>query len=153
MLLPIIAENMALGKKAEVKKAVTQTIQYCSILGFFCMGIFLFFGRFIGKNVFQSELAGYFIGELSFLCPFLYLNSTLSGILQGLGKATALFISNITALLLRLGIIFLAVPVFGIQGYLWGLLASQIIQTFLYLCILSFRKNLHIGIESSKLTQ
>ena len=153
MLLPIISENMALGRKSEVRKAVTQTIQYCSILGFFCMAVFLFFGHFIGKVVFQSDLAGYFIGELSFLCPFLYLNSTLSGILQGLGKAASLFISNITTLILRLGITFLTVPQFGIQGYLWGLLISQIVQTILYLFILFFRKNLHTVNESSKLTK
>ncbi len=153
MLLPVISENMALGKKAEVRKAVIQTIQYCSVLGFFCMAFFLFFGRLIGEKVFHSDLAGYFIGVLSFLCPFLYMNSTLSGVLQGLGKATSLFVSNITSLLLRLAIIFLTVPKFGIEGYLWGLLSSQILQTFMYLSILYFRKNLHISAESSKLTK
>jgi len=145
MLLPIISENIALGRKSEVRKAVTQTIQYCSVLGFFCMAFFLFFGRLIGEKIFHSDLAGYFIGVLSFLCPFLYLNSTLSGVLQGLGKATALFFSNITSLILRLVIIYLTVPKFGIEGYLWGLLSSQVLQTFMYLSILFFRKNLHIS--------
>lgn len=153
MLLPIISENIALGRKSEIRKAVIQTIQYCSILGFFCMAFFLFLGRFIGNLVFKSELAGYFISELSFLCPFLYMNSTLSGILQGLGKATSLFLSNMFALLLRLAIIFLTVPIFGIKGYLWGLLASQIIQTASYLFILFFRKNLQTVSESSKLSK
>ena len=153
MLLPIISENIALGRKSEIRKAVIQTIQYCSILGFFCMAFFLFWGRFIGNLVFKSELAGYFISELSFLCPFLYMNSTLSGILQGLGKATSLFLSNMFALLLRLAIIFLTVPIFGIKGYLWGLLASQIIQTASYLFILFFRKNLQTVSESSKLSK
>ena len=103
--------------------------------------------------VFRSNLAGYFICELSFLCPFLYLNSTLSGILQGLGKATGLFVCNVVTLLLRLAIIFAAVPLVGMEGYLWGLLISQIVLTFLYLSMLFFRKNLHRNPESSKLSQ
>jgi len=143
VLLPNISENMAKNRKREVKKTITQTIQYCSILGFFCMGIFLFFGRAIGIYAFQSELAGYFISELSFLCPFLYLNSTLSGILQGLGKAGALFFCNITALLIRLLMIYTAVPIFGMQGYLWGVLISQILLTAfcLFFIMISFKKS------------
>ncbi len=153
LLLPAISENMSLGKREEVKKTIIQTIQYCSILGFFCMAFFLFFGRSIGNVVFESSLAGYFICELSFLCPFLYMNSTLSGILQGLGKATGLFVCNVATLLLRLVIIFVAVPRFGMQGYLWGLLISQISLTFLYLSMLFIKKNLHHCAESSKLSQ
>jgi len=142
LLLPTISENMALGKKKEVKDTIIQTIQYCSIFGFLCMAFFLFFGKSIGEKVFHSSLAGYFICELSFLCPFLYLNSTLSGILQGLGKTTALFFCNIGSLLVRLTIIYITVPLVGMQGYLWGLLVSQMLLTILCISMLIFKKNL-----------
>jgi stage V sporulation protein B len=117
-------------------------------MGFGCMAIFLFFSKPIGLYIFHSPLAGFFIGELSFLCPLLYLNSTLSGIIQGLGKATALFTINLTTLLLRLCMTFFLVPHFGIQGYLWSLLAGQILQTILYLCVL-FMKNLAIPTQAN----
>lgn len=141
LLLPVISENIALGKTSAVKKSIFQTIQYCSILGFFCMGFFLMLGKTIGIRVFHSELAGYFIGELSFLCPFLYLNSTLSGILQGLGKSTALFLCNSITALLRLCMTWFVVPMIGMKGYLWGLLVSQILLTILYLTILFQKKS------------
>lgn len=153
LLLPAISENMAKGKHIQVRKTILQTIQFCSVLGFACMGFFLFFGRTIGRHIFQSELAGFYICELSFLCPFLYLNSTLSGVLQGLGKAGGLFVSNVVSLLLRLAFIYLAIPSLGMQGYLWGVLLSQILLTFLYLSMMFFRKNLHHFAERSKLTQ
>lgn len=143
LLLPSISENMAQGKKSQVKHTIVQTIQYCSVMGFLCMAFFLFFGKTIGNMVFQSTLAGYFICELSFLCPFLYLNSTLSGILQGMGMVTGLFVSNVSTLLLRLVFILGTVPRLGMQGYLWGLLISQILQTVLYLSMLLFRKTKH----------
>ena len=43
---------------------------------------------------------------------------------------------NVACLLLRLAFVFLAVPRFGIAGYLWGLLASQLTLGVLYLTCL-----------------
>lgn len=142
LLLPAISKDMAQGRKKEVRKTIVKTIQYCCLLGFFCMAFFLFFGQTIGRLIFESSLAGYFICELSFLCPCLYLNSTLSGILQGLGKATGLFVCNGITLLLRLIMVYTVVPFWGIQGYLWALLISQFSQTALYLSMLFFQKKL-----------
>ena len=84
-----------------------------------------------GRILFHSELAGDFIITLSFICPFLYLASTLGSILNGLGKTTLTFLYSVLSLLLRLVFVFFAIPVYGIKGYLWGMLASQILQTVL----------------------
>ena len=42
----------------------------------------------MGTELFHSELAGHFIVTLGFICPFLYLDTTLSSILQGLGTVS-----------------------------------------------------------------
>lgn len=137
LLLPMISEAYALKDWAAVRKYTLRTIRYCALLGLCCMGVFLLFGRWVGAALYHSELAGHFIVTLSFICPFLYLDNTLSSILQGLGMAGRLFIMNVICLLLRLGFVFFAVPVFGITGYLWGILASQILLSALYLlCLL-----------------
>lgn len=142
LLLPIISENNALGNRESVKKAILRTIKYCGLLGCACMCGFGLLGNFLGKLLFHSELAGHFITTLGFICPFLYLDTTLSGILQGLGRAGSIFIMNIISLLVRLFFVFLAVPAIGITGYLWGLLAGQLLQCVLYLLCLRhfFRK-------------
>lgn len=136
LLLPMISEAYALKDWTAVKKYTLRTIRYCALLGLFCMGVFLLLGRWAGTALYHSELAGHFIVTLSFICPFLYLDNTLSSILQGLGMAGRLFIMNVLCLLLRLGFVFFAVPVFGITGYLWGILASQILLSALYLLCL-----------------
>ena len=50
---------------------------------------------------------------------------------------------NVVCLLIRLGFVFLAVPRFGMTGYLWGLLVSQLTLGALYLICLYrfFRKH------------
>lgn len=133
LLLPMISEAYAVGDTASVRKSTSRTVKYCSLLGLVCMVFFFLTGGWAGRFLFHSELAGHFIVTLSFICPFLYLDTTLSSILQGLGMAGRVFFMNVISLLLRLAFIFCAVPRFGITGYLWGLLASQTLLCLLYL--------------------
>ncbi len=141
LLLPLISESYAIGDIKAVKTATLRTVKYCFILGFICMCIFGFLGNFAGRYLFDSALAGHFITTLSFICPFIYLDTTLSSILQGLGMAGHIFVMNVICLLIRLAFIFVAVPKVGITGYLWGLLASQMALCILYLlCLYRFGK-------------
>ena len=139
LLLPIISENYALGNMDAVRSATVRTVKYCGLMGFACLGVFVLSGRWIGTSVFDSPLAGYFITTLGFICPFLYLDTTLSSILQGLGLAGHTFVMNVVCLLVRLAFVFLAVPQVGVRGFLWGLLVSQLTLGVLYLgCLYRF---------------
>lgn len=141
LLLPTISESYAVGDTKSVRQASLRTVKYCGILGFFCMCGFFLFGKWAGNTLFHSALAGHFIQTLSFICPFLYLDATLSSILHGLGMAGRIFIMNVACMLLRLLFIFAAVPHVGITGYLWGMLASQLMLSILYLtCLYRFIK-------------
>ena len=131
LLLPVVSEADASGNQAAVKRAILTSIRCCLLLGFICTAMFLLFGRLAGRLLYDSELAGSFILTLSFLCPFMYIASMLNSILNGLGKTIQTFLFSVVSLLLRLLFVFFAIPRFGIQGYLWGILASQILQTLL----------------------
>lgn len=135
LLLPIVSEADARGNQGAVKRAILTSIRLCLLFGFFCTALFLLFGRLAGRLLFHSDMAGSFILTLSFLCPFMYLASTLNSILNGLGKTAQTFFFSVVSLLLRLLFVFYAIPLFGIKGYLWGMLASQMLQTML--CTLS----------------
>ena len=131
LLLPIVSEADASGNTGAVKRAIVTSIRYCLLLGFGCTALFLLFGRPAGRLLFHSELAGSFILTLSFICPFMYIASTLGSILNGLGKTAQTFLYSVVSLLLRLLFVFIAIPRYGIKGYLWGMLASQMLQTLL----------------------
>ena len=143
LLLPTISENHAKGDRGAVLNDTLRTVKYCSLMGFFCLCIFLFLGRWMGTELFHSELAGHFIVTLGFICPFLYLDTTLSSILQGLGMAGRIFFSNVICLLIRLLFVFFAIPRIGMQGYLWGILVSQLALAGIYFFCLYrfFRQN------------
>ncbi|MCL2254391.1 MAG: polysaccharide biosynthesis protein [Lachnospiraceae bacterium] len=129
LLLPIVSEADATQDNSKIKRAIQQSIKLGAVLGVIFTAFFLLFGRSLGMWFYQNSLAGSFIITLSFLCPFMYIASTLSSILHGIGKTGLNFIYSIISLSVRLLFIFFAIPVWGIQGYLWGLLVSQFIQT------------------------
>lgn len=126
LLLPYVSEADAKGNPARISKAIFSSTAFCVIMGFLAALFFYIAGPFLGSFLFQSTEAGLFIRSLSFMCPFLYLGSLLTSILNGLNKATHAFFINVLALCIRLICIFLFVPHIGIKGYLWGLPVSQI---------------------------
>ncbi len=106
LLLPMVSEADAKGNTDAVKNTTLKTIQSCLLLGAACTLFFFLSGPFLGRFLFHSELAGRYIRSLSLLCPFLYLCTTLSGILHGLGKAVSVFFVNVFSLSLRLLFVF-----------------------------------------------
>lgn len=136
MLLPTVAQDQAAGRTDRISVTIERTIRYCLMLGIFFLGIFAFHGKDLGRYVFSNTQAGTFLTILAFICPFLYLNSTLASILNGLGKTSLCFTQNLLGLLVRLIFVQFSIPVLGIRGYLYGILCSELFVTLLCLAFL-----------------
>ena len=139
LLLPMVSEADAKGNTDAVKNTTLKTIYSCLLLGAACTLFFFLSGPLLGRFLFHSELAGRYIRSLSLLCPFLYLCTTLSGILHGLGKAVSVFFVNVFSLSLRLLFVFFLIPAFGIDCYILSMVLSQLLSAFFYLFLL-YRK-------------
>lgn len=133
MLLPTVAEIQALNNKKEMSSVIQKSVYCCIFLGSISCVFLLCFGDWIGTFLFHSALAGKFITAMSFICPFLYTNNTLISIINGIGKTYLSFTINSASLAIRIASVFFFIPVYGIFGYLWGLLASQIFIFFVCL--------------------
>ena len=138
LLLPRISEAQSRSRNKEISLVIKRSITFCCILGGICSTIFFLGGHFAGEVLFHSETAGNYIVSLSFICPFLYITSSLGSVLHGLGKTyTTLFI-NIDTLLIRIASVFFLIPQIGLSGYICGLLAGQCFSAIC--CILSLRR-------------
>ena len=69
----------------------------------------------IGIFLFKSPLAGNFILTLAWICPFLYTNTVLLSMINGLGKTTCSFLFNLFSLCIRITGVFLFIPAAGIR--------------------------------------
>lgn len=137
MLLPTVAEAQALNQRRQMQRIIQKSVCYCVLLGSLCCILLLISGQWIGIHLFNSHYAGNYIVTLAWMCPFLYANTTLISIINGIGKTALSFFINTLNLIVRILSVFCCIPLFGIEGYLLGLLASQLIAFLL--CILYLR--------------
>ena len=113
--------------------AITMALRYSLYMGILCVGLFTRFGPALGETFYHNADAGRFIQILSWLCPFLYLSTTMGSILNGLGKTGTVFIHHTVSMLLTLSLVLFAIPRWGIFAYLAALLISELVLAFLHI--------------------
>lgn len=133
LLLPSVARAQAEGRNDLIDTTVSMSLRYSLYMGIFCIGVFVLFGNSLGMSVFHSQDAGTCIQILAWLCPFLYLATTIGSILNGLGKTHITFFQSSLILTLRLIFVLVGIPRFGIYAYLCGMLACELLLAFLHL--------------------
>ena len=136
LLLPSVSEAKSSKNDSYISRATENSIKYSLLIGLFCTATFLLFGTDFGMFFFSNELSGTFLRNLSLLCPFLYLCTTLTSILNGIGKIHVTFKNTVFSLSLRVFLLLFLIPKYGIIGYFMALLFSQLLLTFLniYCC-------------------
>lgn len=137
MLMPSVAGLQALGHENRIRFVIRRTCESCFFFGAFCTLFFFLFGKSLGIFLFHSETAGIYIRTLAFICPFLYTNTALESILNGLGRPDACLFHNVAGVCIRIGFVLVSVPLLGIRGYFYGMLLSQLILTLLHFIYLN----------------
>lgn len=136
LLLPLISEANALNQENQISATTRRTFEGSLLLGLFFFSLFFLFGKQIGSLLFASPLSGAYLSALALLCPFLYINTTVISILHGIGKTTAASVQNTISFLLRLCSVIWLIPHYGISGYFFGSLLSQVFVTIFALITL-----------------
>lgn len=148
LLLPAVSEAQAADNQPLIQETTSVTIKYSLLLGLYSTTIFIILGDSLGTYFFHNPLAGNFLTILAWLCPFLYITTTLGSIINGLGKAHYTLLNTTTGLSVRILFILYLVPKMGIKGYLIGLLVSQ-----LCICLLDYMavsRSIKIPFEAGK---
>ena len=130
MLLPAVSSAQSALRHDYLTKLCERSMHFCLTIGFFSFVTFYMFGNEIGLLFFQNKEAGIYLYQLSFLCPLIYLATTLASVLNGLGLATANLLFTGIATVIRISFIQFAIPKFGMTGYILGLFASYLFLTF-----------------------
>ena len=131
MLLPSIAQAQAENDTYKINKSVTFATKYNLLIGWLCLCIFIIYGKDMGILFFNNESAGSYIVTLSWLCPFLYVSTAFTSIINGMGHTQLTFVITVFGLIVKIYFLIALVPVYGIKAYLAGMLISQVIMTFM----------------------
>lgn len=139
MLLPAVSSANSSLDQTHLSKLCRKSLQFCLLIGIFSTIVFFIYGPDIGIDFFANKKAGIYLYQLSLLCPFIYLATTLASILNGLGLSTYNLFLTILATGIRIGFILLFVPRIGLYGYILGLFISYVVLTLA--CLLRLQKD------------
>lgn len=137
VLLPTVAEAQAQENTARIEKTIYMALRYSLYMGILCVGLFVLFGPELGMTVFQNTTAGDYIRILAWLCPFMYISTTMGSILNGLGKTSSVFVHNAVSMLLNLSFVVFGIPHIGMRAYFYGLLLSELLLALLHIVCLN----------------
>lgn len=137
LLLPTVSKAQAESDENRISTIISLSLSCSCYMGILCVGLFTIYGESLGTAVFEDSRAGVFITILSWLCPFMYVATTMGSILNGLGKTSLTFLFNTMAMSIRLGFVIFAIPSLGIYGYLAGMLIGELILALL--CFLAVK--------------
>ena len=90
-LIPTISEAKAIKNTRQIQYSTSKSLQIASLIGMGAACLFILFSHSLGKLIYRQEEVGTILYSLSWLCPFLYFQQTLSGVLNGLGEQIASF--------------------------------------------------------------
>ena len=137
VLLPTVAEAQAQENSSRIEHTISMALRYSLYMGIFCIGLFTLLGPELGMTVFKNKTAGRYIAVLAWLCPFMYISTTMGSILNGLGKTSSVFLHNAVSMLLNLAFVIFGIPQIGMRAYFYGLLLSELLLALLHLSCLN----------------
>lgn len=127
LLIPEMSEAAAKGRTGLVKAATRNILKLTAVMSFIFAAIFFVGGREIGLLIYKSEEVGSLLRALSPIVPLMYLDSVSDGILKGLDQQAFSFRTAITDSVLRIILILLTLPRFGLRGFIWIMYFSNLL--------------------------
>lgn len=128
-MMPTVAESAAVGNNKRISAATSKVIKFTALIGIGTACLFAVFPAEITDTVYGRDDLGVLLLKLVPICPLLYINIVLSGILNGLGKHTFIFRNNITSSFINILFIYFLMPILGIDAYIAGLFISLAVST------------------------
>lgn len=147
-LVPSISEAVSMGQNKRLEKTISKALLLSTVTGFGAAGLFAAYGEDLCFLLYGQADLGRLILWLSALCPFLYLQIILSGILNGLGLHKFLLFNNILSSLINLFAIWFFVPIYGITAFLIGWLASLFVVNALSLTTVKQRTGCSLSLKN-----
>ena len=135
IVLPRIASAKKLGDAADLNKKITTTLKMCAFLTFPAMAVVAALGRPLCMLMYRNELAGAYVIPLMLSSTFMYIQIVTGSILNAIDKQKQLAVYNVIDGILHIIFTYflVAMPRFGVYGFMIGNFASCLMGTILNL--------------------
>ena len=132
LLVPELSDAHALGHKRQVTR-LTEQAMHVTWIGSVLIGcLFTVLGRPLGNQLYGDDTVGLLLQILGPLTPVMYLDSVATGMLKGINEQVHSLWYSVADSVVRITLIWLLLRRFGITGFLFVMLVSNLLT-----CILS----------------
>lgn len=133
LLMPEIMRAHLKKEKKTMEYLISRVMLLTCIVSALACGIFVLFASEIGMILYKSPEIGFYIRVIGPLMPLMYLESVVDGILKGLDEQLATFRYSVADSVIRIVLIFAILPRFGMQGFLFVMVVSNLFTGLLNL--------------------
>ncbi len=131
LLIPEISEAGALQQQQKIKTAVSRTLHITLQSSLLIGMVFLIFSREWGLLFYGSTEVGIYLRVLAPLAPIMYTESMVDGILKGLNQQNHSLLYSVIDSASRIALIYFIVPRRGMGGFLFIMVVSNVLTSFL----------------------
>ena len=118
LIVPELTAAQVSGKKEQISHTVSILLRKSLALSLF-IGLMLFIlSETLGKAIYHSEDAGYYIRIFSLLVPIMYMDIVTDGCLKGLGQHLYSMSFNIIEAFIGVILVYFLVPKFALNAYI-----------------------------------
>ena len=131
LLIPELSDAHALGQRRQVERLVERTLHVTLLGSILVGGLFTALGRPLGELLYDDGLVGLLLQILGPLTPVMYLDSVVTGMLKGLGQQVHSLWFSVADSAVRITLIYLLLPHYGLTGFLYVMLVSNLLTATL----------------------
>ncbi len=129
-LVPAVSEASAVKNFSRINYTTSKSLLFASVIGFASASMFVCFSKEFGQVIYNQDISRMLI-LLGIMCPFLYMQTVLSGILNGLGYQVFIFRNSLISSIISILFIYFLVPVKGVDAFILGWFVSLIVVCWL----------------------
>lgn len=131
LLIPELSDAHVLGQQRQVSRLVELSLKITLLGAVLIGGLFTVLGRSLGTLLYNDPLVGFLLQILGPLTPMMYLDSVATAMLRGLGQQVHSLWFTVIDSVVRIALILLLLPRFGLVGFLFVMLVSNLLTGLL----------------------
>ncbi len=133
LLIPEVAEAKVQNDMERARRVSRRIFGISMMFSIGVAGIMLCFSHGLGLAIYNSLQAGSMIAALAPLIPIMYVDSAVDAVLKGMGQQVYSMNVNIIDALTSVILVIILVPRFGVNGYIFTIYFTEILNTTLSL--------------------
>ena len=131
LLIPELSAAAVQGDRGGIRRMVDKSLRVTATASLLIAAIFTVFAEEIGLWLYNSRDLGVYLRVLAPLTPIMYTESIVDGMLKGLNQQNSSLKYSVADSALRIVLIFLLVPYRGMGAFLFIMVISNLMTSFL----------------------